>query len=348
MKVGIVTVYDSNNFGSYLQAYALKKVIEDLGNNVYFIKFRTEKDARKVFFPSRRNILYFLKTYFFNNRKYNLFLKDRKIFSEIPINNIDENSFDIIIIGSDECWNTKTGTFRNKCFYGIGLPTERKIAYSISCGKALPEDFKELPDLVEGIKKLENIYVRDEQTRKNVKELTGKECEMVCDPTLLINVKEFDKEYNLNIKKDYLLVYSYKFSEKQIEYIKRFAKEQNLLIVSVCFKHKFCDKNINCSTLQFCKIIQNSKYVVTTTFHGTIFSILNKKQFISIPSGQKVKDILSKLELEHCEFKEEKESYEEFKEKLLNKVDFDNSEKNILHWREKSINLLKNILDKEI
>ena len=50
MKVGIVTVYDSNNFGSYLQAYALKKVIENLGHNVQFIKFRAEKEAKKRFF----------------------------------------------------------------------------------------------------------------------------------------------------------------------------------------------------------------------------------------------------------------------------------------------------------
>lgn len=345
MKVGIVTVYDSNNFGSYLQAYALKKVIEKLGHNVYFIKFRTEKEAKKVFFPGKRKLLHYIKTYYFNNKKYNLFLKDRKIFDEISIKDVDKNSFDIIIIGSDECWNVKTETFRNKCFYGIDLPIKRKIAFSISCGKALSEDFAKFSELVDGIRNLEDIYVRDEQTRKDVKELIGKETEMVCDPTLMIDVKEFDKNYEINIKKDYLLIYSYKFSEKQIEYIKRFAREQNLLIVSVCFKHRFCDKSINCSPLQFCKIIQKSKYVVTTTFHGTIFSILNKKQFISIPSGQKVRDILAKLELEQCEFKEEKESYEIFKKKLLTKTDFNKTEKNILQWRNKSVEILKNILN---
>ena len=137
MKVGIVTVYDSNNFGSYLQAYALKKVIEKLGHNVYFIKFRTEKEAKKVFFPGKRKLLHYIKTYYFNNKKYNLFLKDRKIFDEISIKDVDKNSFDIIIIGSDECWNVKTETFRNKCFYGIDLPIKRKIAFSISCGKTL-------------------------------------------------------------------------------------------------------------------------------------------------------------------------------------------------------------------
>ena len=344
MKVGIITVHDSNNFGSYLQAYALKKVIEKMGHTVQFIKIRTEEDAKKIFFPGRRNILHFMRTYNFNKKKYMLFLEDRKEFSEFPIENLNRDSFDIIIIGSDECWNVKTGTFRKKCFYGIDIPVERKIAFAISCGKAVTEDFKNFPELVEGIKNLDNIFVRDERTRQNIEELIGKKCEMVCDPTFLLDVKEFDKKYDVNIDKDYLLVYSYVFSDKQKEYIKRFAKEQNLLIVSACFKHKFCDKCINCSPLEFCKIIQNSKYVVTTTFHGTIFSVLNKKQFISIPSGQKVQDVLNKLGLRQCEFKEDEEEYNDFRNKLLTDINFDNSQKKILEWREKSVGILKNIL----
>lgn len=344
MKVGILTVYDSNNFGSYLQAYALKKVIEEMGHSVKFIKFRTEKEVKKIYYPSRKNLLHYLKSYSFNTKKYNLFLEDRKNFEEISIKDVKKDTFDIVIIGSDECWNVKTPTFRNKCFYGIDIPTEKKVAFAISCGKAVTEDFKDFPDLVEGIQNLNKIFVRDERTQKNVKELIGKDAEMVCDPTFLIDVKEFDKEYDVNINKEYLLVYSYNFTEKQKEYIKKFAKEQNLLIVSACFKHSFCDKCINCSPLEFCKLIQNSKYVITTTFHGTIFSILNKKQFISIPSGQKVVDVLNKTGLIKCEFKENEEEYEEFKNKLLEEINFDISQKNILEWRNKSLSILEKLL----
>ena len=344
MRIGILTVYDSANFGSYLQAYALKKVLENLGHKVKFIKFRNEKQLKEVFFGSIVHPKYFLKNYIFNYKKYKVFTEDKSIFEEIPIQDLKKDTFDIVIIGSDECWNVKTQTFRNKCFYGIDIPTEKKVAFAISCGKSVTEDFKEFPDLVEGIQNLNKIFVRDERTQKNVKELIGKDAEMVCDPTFLIDVKEFDKEYDVNIDKEYLLVYSYNFTEKQKEYIKRFAKEQNLLIVSACFKHSFCDKCINCSPLEFCKLIQNSKYVITTTFHGTIFSILNKKQFISIPSGQKVVDVLNKTGLIKCEFKENEEGYEEFKNKLLEEINFDISQKNILEWRNKSLSILEKLL----
>ena len=140
MKVGILTVYDSNNFGSYLQAYALKKVIEEMGHSVKFIKFRTEKEVKKIYYPSRKNLLHYLKSYSFNTKKYNLFLEDRKNFEEISIKDVKKDTFDIVIIGSDECWNVKTQTFRNKCFYGIDIPTEKKVAFAISCGKAVTED----------------------------------------------------------------------------------------------------------------------------------------------------------------------------------------------------------------
>ena len=61
MRIGILTVYDSANFGSYLQAYALKKVLENLGHKVKFIKFRNEKQLKEVFFGSIVHPKYFLK-----------------------------------------------------------------------------------------------------------------------------------------------------------------------------------------------------------------------------------------------------------------------------------------------
>ena len=344
MKVGIITVYDSANFGSYLQAFALKSAIEKLGHDVKFIKVRSEKEVKEVFFGTIRHPKYFIKNYIFNKKKYKLFLEDREVFKEIPQSDVKINTFDVVIIGSDELWNVKMPVFTKKCFYGINIPTKRKIAFAISSGKALPEDYLQYQDLIDGMKQLEDIYVRDEQTKNNIKELLNKDCKMVCDPTFLIDVNDFEKDYNVPINKKYLLVYSYDFTNKQQEYIRKFADEKNLLVVSACFNHKFCDICINCSPLQFCKMIQKSEYVVTTTFHGTIFSILNKKQFISIPASQKVKDVLGKLKMEDCEFNDNESNYEDFKKKLLSPKQFTQSEEQLLKWRSASMDILKNIL----
>ena len=344
MNIGIVTVQDSANFGSYLQAYALKKVLENKGHRVFFIKTRSEREVKKVFYGTIRHPKSFFRNYFFNRKKYKVFFEDRKYFQELEVTDIDKNKLDIILIGSDELWNVRTPTLANEKFYGINIPVKRKIAFAISCGKAEPKDYKKYPELIQGMKELEDIFVRDKKTQENIKKILNKDCEMVCDPTFLLDVREFDKEYEVPIKEKYLLVYSYYFTDQEQEYIKRFAKEKNLIIVSACFKHKFCDKCIICSPLQFCKIIKQAQYIVTTTFHGTIFSILNKKSFISIPASQKVDDVLQKFDMQKYKFDEKKEKYEDFRRKLLSKKDFETSQKELLKWREKSINILDNIL----
>lgn len=345
MKIGIITVHDSANFGSYLQAYAMKKTLENFGHDVFFIKVRSKKEAKKVFMGTIRHPKAFLKNYFFNLRKYKNFLNDRKFFDELEIDDIEKNKLDLILIGSDELWNVKTKAFTNERFYGIGIPGNKKVAFAISCGKAKTEDFNNYPKLVEGMKELNDIFVRDESTKHNMKQLLNKDCQIVCDPTFLIDVKEFDKDYNVPIKQKYLLVYSYNFTEKEQEYIKKFAREKNLLIVSACFKHKFCDRCINCSPLQFCKIIQKAEYVVTTTFHGTIFSILNKKDFISIPASQKVDDVLHKFDMSEYKFDESKENYEDFKRKLLVQKNFNKPQEELLKWREKTLKVLNDAIE---
>ena len=345
MRIGIITVHDSANFGSYLQAYALKKVLENMGHQVYFIKARSEEAVKKVFFGTIRHPKSFFRNYFFNIKKYKEFLKDRELFQELEIDEIEKNNIDILLIGSDELWNVRTKAFTNEKFYGINIPIKRKIAFAISCGKAEPEDYKNYPNLIQGMKELDDIFVRDKKTQQNVKQLLNKDCEMVCDPTFLLDVKDFDKDYEVPIKEKYLLVYSYYFTQQEQEYIKKFARENNLIIVSACFKHKFCDKCVICSPLQFCKIIQQAQYVVTTTFHGTIFSILNKKSFISIPASQKVEDVLQKFNMQKYKFDVKQENYEDFKTKLLTEKDFESSQKELLKWREKSLGILKNILE---
>lgn len=344
MKIGIITVQDSANYGSYLQAYAMQRVLINMGHDVTFIKTRNEKEVKKVFFGTLKNPKTFLKNYRFNNKKYKEFLKDREIFKEILLEDVKKDTFDIVIIGSDELWNVKTRFFTNNFFYGAGIQTKKKIAFAISMGTANANDFKNYPELVKEMKKLNNIYVRDLNTKESVKNLIGKDCEMVCDPTFLIDVQEFEKDYKNTIEKKYMLVYSYNFTQKQQEYIKRFAKENKLLIVSACFNHSFCDICANCSPLQFCQIIKDSSYVVTTTFHGTIFSILNKKQFISMPSGPKVEDVLDKFKLQQQKISSD-DDYEIFKKKLLKKIDFRNSETELLAWRERTINYLSNTIE---
>ncbi len=338
MKIGIITVHDSTNFGSILQAFGLKTILEEMNHDVYFIKTRTKKDIKRIFMSRSKSI----RKYLHNRDKYKIFLKDINLFNEIELDEVKKNPncLDTIIIGSDELWNVRTPVFRNGYFYGIDINVKKKITYAISSGDATYDELVKYPELIEGIKSIDKIFIRDELTKNNVEAITGVEPEFTCDPTFLIDIELFKKKFKNNIKGKYILIYSYSYSEKQKEYIIKYARKNNLLIVSVGLYCSWVDKNINCSPFEFSDVICNADAVVTTTFHGTIFSILNKKPFISFTGRQKTKDVLEKTGLLNALI-DENIGYDEFEKQFNVRLDFEGAHNRINKMREESIEKLK-------
>ena len=141
---------------------------------------------------------------------------------------------------------------------------------------------------------------RDNRTKEIVKEITGVSPDIVCDPTFLVDRSVFSRKDTVPVKKaaeEYVLIYSYGIGEELEKKIKDFAEENRLKIVSACFYYKWADYNIMCGPMDFCSIIKGADCVITTTFHGTIFSVLNQKQFISIPASIKTNDLLEQIGL---------------------------------------------------
>lgn len=344
MKIGIITVHDSANFGSYLQAFALKTTLEEMGHDVEFIRTRTRKEAKKVFMGSKKNLIQYVKSYTTNLEKYNIFVEDINDLPEINEEEVNPTTIDLIIIGSDELWNVRKKVFTRPCFYGMNQKNISKITYAVSIGQAILEDFKKYSNLVQGIKEIDSILVRDTISKNVIEELTQKQIAIVCDPTFLIDLEKFEKPYQNPVKQDYILIYSYNFTKKQEKNIKKFAKENNLAIVSVCLKHNWSDFHINCSPKEFCQVIKEAKYVVTTTFHGTIFSILNKKQFICMPVSPKTQDVLNRTDMKEALYTGD--SYEEFKHILQKKLDFEQAERRIEQMRRDSRNILQTTIEK--
>lgn len=337
MKIGILTVYDSANFGSFLQAYALNKVLSDMGHDVYFIKIVTGIRRFRDFIKKPKSANELL----FNYRNYKKFSKEIKVLKEIELKDVNKYSLDLMIIGSDELWNVKNPFFTQKCFYGINIPVKRKIAYAISIGNSNVEEFKKYKYAIDGIKNLDKVFIRDENTQNTLEEVVGYKCDFACDPTFLIDVDNFKKKYENPINGKYLLVYSYGFNEIEKEHIKRFASHRNLKIVSSGLYNLWSDINVSCSPLEFSSLIHDAEYVITTTFHGTIFSILNKKSFMVFQGSSKVRDVLNRTGMKERLLSSDAD-FEEFKRKIDSDINFDKAHKNILNMRERSLEALKN------
>ena len=306
MKIGIVTVHDSNNYGSFLQAYALQCVLQQMGHEVYFAVTRDKKFVKKIFVPALlqkklfRHPFSLLRSRKNGRIKRKAFLNDQKCFEEIEKE--DLSKMDLVILGSDEIWNVCTPVFRNPMFYGEGAWTAPTAAFAVSAGRAGYEDFRQYPDIIERIKRIPEIFVRDQNTMDIVEKITGECPKLVCDPTFLVPVESMKERYEDQYLREhrYLAVYLYpgSISKENVRQIRKFARKEKLTLVSVGFCNSWCDYNVNCRPLEFPSVLEGAEAVITGTFHGTIFSVLNHKQFVSISLTPKVKDLLRQLGIE--------------------------------------------------
>ncbi len=350
MKIGIVTVYDSSNCGSFLQAFALKACLEENGHDVFFARFRSREELKNIYYTKSlliKSVIKYpiigVKRYLFAKNKFKVFNEEiDKYFKCISVDRLSE--MDAVILGSDEIWNVNSKTFTNPLFYGEGL--NNAAAYAVSVGNADLQSIEKFPRLVEAIKQLPSVLVRDQHTQAVVENILKKPVDCVCDPTFLLNREKYESIAVKNtVNKKYILLYSYSLEPWMKKYVKRFAKENKMQVVSVGFFHIWADKNINCSPLEIYSLMKNAEFVITTTFHGSVFSILSRSRFVVYPGGSKNKiyDLLLRMGLQDHMINESV-SYETFKDILYTDVDYEPVSSIIVNYRA----LSKSMLEKSI
>lgn len=303
MKVTVITPYDSSNAGAFLQAYCLKHALEKLGCDVCHIPTRDAEYVKGLYYKEKpagkKEKIFrwkFEKKKSYGMMNYEKFSEDQKAFHVISL---PEDNADVHILGSDEIWNINQPAFRKDVFWGIGM--EPVISYAASIGSASVEEFDRYPEKIKAIQKLKTVLVRDERTKKMVDKYSSEKAQIVCDPTMLVPVSEYGREF----KDEYvsrnrcLLIYAYKLNKEEIRAIKKYARKRGLKTVACCFFHDWCDHQCVCSPLEFSSLIRQCEAVITTTFHGSIFSILNHANFVSVPVSPKTSQLLSQFGLEH-------------------------------------------------
>lgn len=343
MRIGIVTVQDAANYGAYLQGYALKRTLEELGYEVKFYNWINKNIIRNQFYSLVTKNLIKQPIIQTQNNKYGFSKLQKFKTAWKQFEPMSEKNVDLYILGSDEIWNINNGACKELFLYGGNLKAKRVISYAPSCAKATPSDFAGFEENVNSLRKLDEILVRDIHTQNVIAELTGRESKVVCDPTILW---DFSTDKNIGkttfLNKPYMLIYSYEYSDKLQEYIKRFSKEENIAIVAMNVLTPWADYNYNCSPLEFPGVVANADYVVTTSLHCSVFSLKANRKFVVAPSGQKVRDLVTRYGAEDAIISSEG-TYEEFKNRLLNSsLDYNVISEKMSEDRRKSLELLKN------
>ena len=200
------------------------------------------------------------------------------------IYNKNVHKYDSIIIGSDELWNLNNSSFvHRKEYYGYNLSSNNIIAYAPSANGTTKNEFESYFDNSLTLKNFHKLSARDDSTYKFISDITSFDVPIVCDPTLLI--EDFNK-YSIepNVNEDYILIYDYKVHPDRKKKIQNFSKSHNLKIYSIGFYNSWADRNIDANIFEFLGYVKKAKYIYSASFHGIMFSLIFKKEFIAASS----------------------------------------------------------------
>ncbi len=301
MKIGILTFHNADNYGAVLQCYALQEHLKKLYPNdkVFVINYKNsaiEKSYRSILF--RKKLLSNITQFLYLPRvlkKRNSFRKFRLKYLNLGIPHL--STYDLIYFGSDQIWNGHL-TNNDMIFFGKNYEG-RKIAYAASDGNELI--FNE--EIHKYLSCFESITCREETLKnKLLEQEISVPIKVVTDPVFLLSKEQWLKIAEKPIEKGYVL--AYKIADRpdfdlQAELLGEKLGKQVIQIVYIKTLRKLFYKKQKIvegiSPTQFLGYFANADYIITTSYHGTAFSILFEKPFYVLQfekRNERVTDLL--------------------------------------------------------
>lgn len=318
MKLGIVTIHNVSNYGAVLQSYALKEVVKEK-HDVKIIDFDNRHVSKSLdllrFNFSIHGLLGFGKDlcrFFPRSRvlkKFNAFLS-----SNMDIVKFDKqslSSFDGFISGSDQIWNpacvSASRDFVPEYFLTFAKDNQFKVSYASSCG-AYEFDELELSTLKNFLSSYKAIAVREHGTCDMLRSKLGLDVQHVLDPTLLLTKQEWLEKIGDNKfrKGKYILLYVIKKTPLLIQVVKHFKSKTGMKVLLVeqglHFSAEIDEHIRDAGPEDFISLFNNAEYVITDSFHGTTFSLIFNRPFVTVSPGKninRIESLLSKLDLQN-------------------------------------------------
>lgn len=279
MKSGILTFHKSRNYGAVLQAYALCSVLNELEIETNIIDYSCQsiEEKLKLWNPSKNLIKSILQFIFRFHKKKAFDSFEKKYLKKSQTIKKGEfvgflNRYDAVIVGSDQVWNEKI--IDNDNAYFLSEISTGKIAYAVSAGDTIEISY----DAVNYIKQFDAISVREKKLQEYLAR-RNLESYICCDPTILAGVDCFEQIVAPPIKqKGYVFVFMIWDSATLLNNARNFAKAKGLDVISSKGSINFF---LHCRPEEFLSWIKNATYIFTNSFHGTVFSLLYHKKFIS-------------------------------------------------------------------
>ena len=317
MKIGILTLPFNNNYGGFLQEYALMTILKRIGHEVWFIdlQLKTQRTLLKTHLSFIKRIIkkYILRKYNFHSIvpskdvrhdelksivtwQYTRPFVDKYLYPKIsPVNSskelgylIDRIHFDAFVSGSDQIWRPKfMGSFLKTTYFDfLHCRKEKRVVYAASFGtdeweysSKLTKEFAEL------VKKIDAVSVREESGVSLCKQYLNIDAQWVLDPTMLLNKEDYItliENTQTNKSSGDLFCYILDKTEEKRKLADIVAKQ--LSLTPFYMGRKDIYTNIEDQVMEPVEVwlrgFYDAKFVITDSFHGTIFSILFNKPFV--------------------------------------------------------------------
>ncbi len=302
----LFTMHYSLNNGAVLQTFATCQVLKQLGHDVVVINFQDKERLRK-FYGGLNSILFFFKQLLFNRFR-------KKYFASMTLkmNEIDEKKIpkaDVYMVGSDQVWNQNiTGKYLLHYFLDFAPASVEKMSFASSFGSdefIVSSDFRSKSIAL--LQKFKSVSVREESGVEICKSL-GVDAVEVLDPTLLLN--HYELLLNIKVKPQNEIVCFTLSKQKDLKEIAILINSRlnaSIRHINSVFPRRgfIYSYYLFVGVKKWLQYIVNSKFVITDSFHGVVFSLLFKKQFLVLDSRlskggiTRIYSLLKKFDLEY-------------------------------------------------
>lgn len=322
--VGIMSMQRIRNYGSFLQAYGLRRMLESLGCDVRFVDYRPGACLVKPDRPSRLprpaaklaevldgpGPLPAKLAYANYKRRYDS--RAWPLLGISPEPDYSTDGMDMLVIGSDEVFNcvqSNPNVGFSPDLFGASSHAGRTITYAASCGNTTVAKLREsgVADEVAGwLGKLDAVSVRDENTAAVVNELTGTDPTRNLDPVLAWDFFGEEDVPETPVEGRYLIAYAYsgRLTRGECAALRAYADKRELKVVNVGGVQGCCDEFLDLGPFEVLAAFRGAECVLTDTFHGTILSVIAERPFASIVrtrgygNSEKLTDLIARLGLE--------------------------------------------------
>jgi len=371
--IGIITIHKIHNYGSVLQAYALQRVCEEIGFKVEIIdymfpnefhtdnKFKTQGDSQpnepkwikmlfaKALMRQHKGIDTFVKKY--QHLSSSLYSSPDELKAQAP-------AYDVYITGSDQLWNPRFCNGDPAFMLHFTPDDALKISYAASIGaNAIPTEL--IPRYKGLLSRYAHIGVRENSGRKVIKDIIGKDVEVVLDPTLLLCKDEWNQiaVSNRQFKKKYILCYFLNYTFNSFPYVDQLAdymqKQTGYEIVRVSRPpHKLFTSHtqyrVGATPEEFLALVRDSEMVLTTSFHGTAFAVNYGKPVFTVVKDRNASDSRQVSLMENLGLEKQILSItDDFPTQDRFSYDVEEEQRRLQVLRQQSIDFLKNALKHE-